>query len=149
MIKHMTPSHVIYEYNGRTTTILGEPLVGEVAGKDFVLYADTLEKWDPPNDTLPMSTTEKITILEGVKIGLADRAIRFDVEGEESIYAEAKAKNLRIAANQLNPQAGWYFTPSKVGSRRYFKKDELMPKLQTDYGDTYWLWDADQTPPKL
>ncbi|TSD53312.1 DUF1911 domain-containing protein [Variovorax sp. KBS0712] len=48
------------------------------------------------------------------------------------------------------PLAGWWFTPAKAGSRRYFKADEVMPVIEgSSYGATFWQWSADQTAPKL
>lgn len=48
------------------------------------------------------------------------------------------------------PQAGWWFTPAKQGSRRYFNSGEVMPIIEgSDYGATFWQWDIDQTAPKL
>ena len=55
----------------------------------------------------------------------------------------------RCAAGQPCPRDGWWFSPAKVGSRRYFKQGEVMPKLDTGYGDTFWQWDTDQSEPKL
>ncbi len=48
------------------------------------------------------------------------------------------------------PQAGWWLTPAKVGSRRYFKTSEVMPIIKgSSYGSTFWQWDIDQSSPKL
>ncbi|WP_447748038.1 PoNe immunity protein domain-containing protein [Variovorax boronicumulans] len=48
------------------------------------------------------------------------------------------------------PLAGWWFTPAKAGSRRYFKADEVMPVIEgSSYGATFWQWSTDQTAPKL
>lgn len=55
-----------------------------------------------------------------------------------------------VPAGQPCPESGWWHTPAKVGSRRYFKQGDVMPKIEgSSYGDTYWLWDADQESPKL
>jgi len=55
----------------------------------------------------------------------------------------------RCEADEPCPQAGFWFTPAKVGSRRYFKSGELMPSVGGDYGVTIWQWDQNQDPPKL
>lgn len=60
-----------------------------------------------------------------------------------------KARPPNVPANHLCPEAGWWFTPAKVGSRRYFKQGEAMPSVGGDYGDTFWQWSPDQSAPKL
>ena len=56
----------------------------------------------------------------------------------------------RVPGGQACPLAGWWHTPAAQGSRRYFNKGDVMPKIDgSAYGDTYWLWDANQDSPKL
>lgn len=39
------------------------------------------------------------------------------------------------------PEAGWWQTPAKVGSRRYFKAGEIMPVIEgSAWGATNWHW---------
>ncbi|WP_295907284.1 PoNe immunity protein domain-containing protein [uncultured Xanthomonas sp.] len=55
-----------------------------------------------------------------------------------------------VPGGQPCPQAGWWHTPAKTGSRRYFKAGEVMPVIEgSAYGETFWLWDANQEAPKL
>lgn len=55
-----------------------------------------------------------------------------------------------VPAGQPCPESGWWSTPAKAGSRRYFKQGDTMPRIEgSSYGDTYWLWDVDQRDPKL
>lgn len=56
---------------------------------------------------------------------------------------------LRCEASQPCPREGFWFTPAKVGSRRYFKTGDVMPEVGGDYGATIWQWDQNQDPPKL
>ncbi|WP_256219432.1 PoNe immunity protein domain-containing protein [Variovorax sp. 770b2] len=56
----------------------------------------------------------------------------------------------RTPGGESCSQAGWWFTPALKGSRRYFKQGEVMPVIEgSDYGSTFWQWDADQSAPKL
>lgn len=55
----------------------------------------------------------------------------------------------RVAHGQPCNRAGFWVTPAKVGSRRYFKAGEVMPQLGGDYGSTIWQWDINQEPPKI
>ncbi|UCV04956.1 hypothetical protein [Dechloromonas denitrificans] len=54
-----------------------------------------------------------------------------------------------VPANHPCPETGWWFTPAKAGSRRYFKQGEAMPSLGGDYGITFWQWSPDQSAPTL
>ncbi|TVO60062.1 hypothetical protein [Denitromonas ohlonensis] len=59
------------------------------------------------------------------------------------------ANRPNVPANQPCPEAGWWFTPAKPDSRRYFKQGETMPSMGGDYGQTFWQWSPDQSVPKL
>lgn len=55
-----------------------------------------------------------------------------------------------VPAGQPCPESGWWHTTAAKNSRRYFSQGDAMPKVEgSGYGDTYWLWDADQQSPKL
>jgi hypothetical protein len=51
---------------------------------------------------------------------------------------------LRCEANKPCPREGFWFTPAKQGSRRFFQHGELMPEFKTDWGATIWQWDESQ-----
>lgn len=55
-----------------------------------------------------------------------------------------EATRLRAEAGQPCPREGFYFTPAKVNSRKFFKQGEIMPKVGGDYGATIWQWDGQQ-----
>lgn len=57
--------------------------------------------------------------------------------------------SLRCEAGQPCPKPGYWMTPAKAGSRRYFQHGQTMPEVQSDYGSTIWQWDSDQSDPKL
>jgi len=54
------------------------------------------------------------------------------------------AQFVRVAAGQLCPEAGFYFTPARLGSRKLFQKGDVMPEFGTGYGATIWQWDVNQ-----
>lgn len=58
-------------------------------------------------------------------------------------------KGSRVASGEPCPQSGYWFTPAASNSRRYFKEGTVMPKFESDYGDTIWQWSDDQSDPKL
>ena len=55
-----------------------------------------------------------------------------------------------VPVGQPCPEAGWWYTPVAKDSRRYFNQSDTMPSIEgSTYGDTYWLWDANQDSPSL
>jgi hypothetical protein len=73
-----------------------------------------------------------------------------DVEGiQDSTAASAPPDRLRVEGGKPCTQAGFWFTPAKLDSRRYFKQNEIMPAFGSDYGSTIWQWDPNQEIPKL
>lgn len=62
----------------------------------------------------------------------------------------AETRVERVPAGTACPHSGWWHTPAKIGSRRYFKQGEMLPRIEdSDYGETFWLWTNDQSPPAL
>lgn len=51
---------------------------------------------------------------------------------------------LRVLAGKTCPRTGFYFTPALPGSRRNFVEGEMMPILDSAYGQTIWQWDEMQ-----
>ena len=64
-------------------------------------------------------------------------------------FTDSTMSHLRSAANRPCPKSGYWMTPAKSGSRRYFQQGETMPDVATDYGTTIWQWDIDQSDPAL
>jgi Domain of unknown function (DUF1911)/Domain of unknown function (DUF1910) len=76
---------------------------------------------------------------------LADWAREHKVLDKIKPDAAAKALQLRCEANQPCPQAGYWYTPAKRGSRRVFKTGETMPEIKNSpWGATIWYWDEKQ-----
>ncbi|NMG44313.1 hypothetical protein GPA22_11300 [Aromatoleum toluvorans] len=71
------------------------------------------------------------------------------VPGDEASIDAGECRRPNVPAGQPCPEAGWWFTPAKADSRRYFRQDEIMPTLGGDYGDTFWQWSPDQSAPRL
>jgi hypothetical protein len=52
---------------------------------------------------------------------------------------------MRCEAGNACPQAGYWFTTAKVGSRRRFSTGETMPEIKhSPWGSTIWYWDERQ-----
>jgi len=77
---------------------------------------------------------------------LADFARRFPPTSATAVPHELTSATQRLTcnANQPCPREGFWFTPAKAGSRRFFQQGETMPDLKSDYGMTIWQWDEDQ-----
>jgi hypothetical protein len=71
-----------------------------------------------------------------------------DEYSNEGSGGVAKSRS-NVPAGQPCPEAGWWFTPAKADSRRYFKQGDPMPSLGGDYGQTFWQWAPDQSAPTL
>ncbi|MEN8368173.1 type VI immunity family protein [Acinetobacter bereziniae] len=88
---------------------------------------------------------------------------RFDIESspqwiarfdQDSTWPEGKRVNkknnhsevdtkLAIRAGEKCPQTGYWFTVAKENSRQYFKEGEILPDIQSDWGDVYWQFDGE------
>lgn len=56
----------------------------------------------------------------------------------------------RIPAGESATQTGYWFTPAKECSRRYFKQGETFPQIEgSSYGATFWQWSPNQSNPSL
>ncbi|MDR2188730.1 MAG: hypothetical protein LBE62_11905 [Azonexus sp.] len=73
----------------------------------------------------------------------------FDDATEDEVNMTESVGRPNVPAGQPCPESGWWFTPAKTGSRRYFKAKEIMPDFNSKYGSTIWQWDIDQSNPKL
>ena len=73
----------------------------------------------------------------------------FDDANEDAETAVKLAHHPNVPAGSVCPEAGWWFTPAKTGSSRYFKQGETMPSVGGDYGLTFWQWSPDQSAPSL
>jgi hypothetical protein len=63
--------------------------------------------------------------------------------GDETAAPEA-SERIRVEGGQSCPESGYYFTPARDNSRRYFEAGVIMPSLGSDYGMTIWQWDPQQ-----
>lgn len=66
-----------------------------------------------------------------------------DHQVSEAIPAQTN-QSLRVAAGKTCPQTGFYFTPALPDSRKRFIEGQVMPSLDSTYGQTIWQWDEVQ-----
>lgn len=67
-------------------------------------------------------------------------------EGEKISDTSTAQSSLtfRVASGQPCPETGFYFTPAVINSRKRFVKGDVMPSLNSTYGQTIWQWDQVQ-----
>jgi hypothetical protein len=64
--------------------------------------------------------------------------------------AKPETRQQGIPAGETCPKSGWWSTPAKLNSRRYFKQGDVMPNIDgSDYGNTLWQWNVNQDTPTL
>ncbi|CAM3493483.1 hypothetical protein [Cupriavidus taiwanensis] len=107
-------------------------------GKPYDIWAEFPLPDEDPEDRLitPLKTTAVDTVWHFV----ARPAVQ---------PAAAEAPHLRCQSSQSCPKSGYWMTPAKANSRRYFHQGDTMPEVVSDYGTTIWQWDTDQSDPKL
>jgi Immunity protein 74 len=72
MILEITLGHIRFKFGERTGTIYGEMLFPHNSGEaDYVVYENTLQRWDPPSDNELIDKETKDKILEGLRLELA------------------------------------------------------------------------------
>ncbi|WP_179999198.1 Imm72 family immunity protein [Acinetobacter sp. YH12239] len=71
----------------------------------------------------------------------------FDIEniGKQSNQPETEStEKLSMAAGQVSPKAGYWYTTAKLNSRQYFKKGDIFPDFESDWGEVYWQFDGEE-----
>ncbi|GEM_PF-5026531 len=59
-------------------------------------------------------------------------------------------RQARVADGQPVPRSGWWYSPARAGSSRYFKEGATFPEFaDSDWGSTFWLRADDQSAPRL
>src|SRR5690606_18446880 len=91
----------------------------KLAAKNGKAYSDDIE------------TTAVETIWHPVKLA------------EPANNPESVVQLIRCDGGQPCPREGYWWTPAKPGAGRAFKKGEIMPSYQSEYGVTIWQWSPD------
>lgn len=70
------------------------------------------------------------------------------VERDKTIVSMPKLVpevSIRVLGGEICPKAGYYFSPAKSDSLRWFENGEIMPNFDTQYGLVIWQWDNSQS----
>jgi hypothetical protein len=61
------------------------------------------------------------------------------------LATEAPALQIRLTGGETCSSSGYYFSPAHPNSRRYVQSGQTMPVLETQYGETIWQLDQNQS----
>lgn len=64
----------------KSVTVYGEALLRGYGSPDFVLYLNSIEKWDIPNDQEELTPAEKEKLLQFLKEEFARRKMFLEIE---------------------------------------------------------------------
>lgn len=49
-----------------------------------------------------------------------------------------------VAAGEICPQSGYWFTVAKENSRQYFNQGDIFPNFKNNWGEVYWQFDGEE-----
>lgn len=111
----------------------------------FLIAGDPADKANVGYDTERMQRVSR----EPTRWVLVERVPGETVPFEKGL-GPIETAPLRIAAGRQCLRDGYWFTPARQGSRRYFKQGDTFPEIEgSSYGATFWQWSPDQAHPKL
>jgi hypothetical protein len=145
-ILHITPSRFDLAFEGERYTMHGEALDSEVGGLDYVIYGTDFHFTDDSGGDRPIPEATRLAVLENLKLELIRRGWVFEVDGDSTRFGTpAVAPGLAsVGSGGQCPQSGYWFTPSRLNSRRHFVSGEIMPDVGGSCGATIWRWDEQQ-----
>lgn len=146
-IVNMTRGSIEFKLGERVAMIDGELLAPENERQHFVVYAASLKRWLAPHDAEQMTTDDKRAILDSIRTEMSPDKVHVEIDDEEAALGGDSLGTLRAVGGDPCPRSGFWFTPARQTSRRYFFQGEAMPVVVGDYGTTVWQWDADQETP--
>ncbi len=79
-ILNITRSHIQMQIGDRTVTVHGEAYLPGYGSPDFVVYSDSIRKWDAPNDHVAIDEMTKREILELLKSQMQKRKMTIEIE---------------------------------------------------------------------
>jgi hypothetical protein len=65
--------HLRVRDGAKSVTVYGEALLRGYGSPDFVLYQNSIEKWDAPNDQEDVTSAEKERLIQFLKEGVLEK----------------------------------------------------------------------------
>lgn len=72
--------HLRVKDGAKSATIYGEALLRGYGSPDFVLYQNSIKKWDAPDDQEDMTPTEKEQLIQFLKEEFSRRKMFLEIE---------------------------------------------------------------------
>ena len=79
-LTEITRGHLRIIDGARSVTVYGEALLREHGSPDFVLYQNSIEKWDAPNDQEDVTPAEKEQLIRFLKEEYSRRKMFLEIE---------------------------------------------------------------------
>jgi hypothetical protein len=80
MILEFARGHILAEIDGKRIRIDGELLVHEEGLPDYVIYRDSIERWQPPHENEVLDETERERIIEILRTEMGKKSMTIEVE---------------------------------------------------------------------
>jgi len=79
-LEEITRGHLRVKVGDKSVTIHGEAFLRGYGSPDFVLYQNSIEKWDAPNNEENVSSIEKDQLLQFLKEEFLRRKMFLEIE---------------------------------------------------------------------
>ena len=79
-IIEMTPSHIRLRFEDKSVTIEGEAYARGYGNPDFVVYKNSIQRWDPPFDGVLIDEDTKDKILAELTAEMSKEKITIEIE---------------------------------------------------------------------
>ena len=80
MIVHIARGHIVLEFEGKQVTIRGEAFLPGHGSPDFIVYSNSIHRWDPPNDDEAIDEATKKRILDALIQEMKRRNMIVEIE---------------------------------------------------------------------
>ncbi len=80
MITEITRSHVRLQIRDKSVTVQGEGYARGYGSPDFILYQNSIQRWDPPHESQKIDERTKDEILAQIKLEMEGRGMAIEIE---------------------------------------------------------------------
>lgn len=79
-LTEISRGHVLVKYGAKKITVYGEALLRGYGSPDFVLYQNSIEKWDAPHEQEQVTPAEKDQLIRFLKEEFSRRKMVLEIE---------------------------------------------------------------------
>ncbi|POA46987.1 hypothetical protein C1893_17650 [Pseudomonas sp. MPR-ANC1] len=162
--KTLPKRHDVDQWYHDVYTLLIKAIYADSKEESSKLLNDYCKQWYPAFKQAPWHDTHlqgedgsyvgywafeagAIAFLYGIDDSKIDHLVypRDLVEYARNYQPTNESQVARVDAGQPCGKTGYWFTPAKTESRRYFNQGEIMPKYEdSTWGDTIWYWSGEE-----